>query len=297
MTTVLVVDDSPVDRKVAGGFVEQAGFTAEFANDGAEALDQVAKKAPDMVLTDLRMPVMDGLQLVKRMRELHPGVPVILMTAYGSEQVAVDALRAGAASYVPKTYLSRDLESAMCAVRDSLREAQVSEQAQKYLLQQATHYVLGYEEGGARALVAHLQYTLERMQMCEELDLIRVGTALTEALMNAFHHGNLELDSALRERTDGAYWKEEKARMKVAPYKDRRVHVIARFTSEGATFVVRDEGPGFDYETLPDPTDPENLTKPSGRGIMLIRTFMDDVRFNERGNEITMVLSAPSRAA
>jgi len=55
------------------------------------------------------------------------------------------------------------------------------------------------------------------------------------------------------------------------------------------TFIVRDEGPGFDPSALPDPTDPENLLKPCGRGVMLIRTFMDQVNFSAKGNEITMV--------
>ena len=58
---------------------------------------------------------------------------------------------------------------------------------------------------------------------------------------------------------------------------DRRVRLI-----------VRDEGPGFDVSSLPDPTDPANLGKSSGRGLLLIRTFMDDVRFNAAGNEITL---------
>ena len=53
--------------------------------------------------------------------------------------------------------------------------------------------------------------------------------------------------------------------------------------------MIRDEGPGFDPDGLPDPTDPENLTKASGRGVLLIRTFMDEVRFNDTGNEITMI--------
>ena len=75
-----------------------------------------------------------------------------------------------------------------------------------------------------------------------------------------------------------------------APYAERRVHVTVRLTPAAATFIVRDEGPGFDVSSLPDPRDPENLTKPSGRGVMLIRTFMDEVTFNERGNEITMVM-------
>ena len=54
-------------------------------------------------------------------------------------------------------------------------------------------------------------------------------------------------------------------------------------------FVIRDEGPGFDVTTLPDPTDPENLLKPSGRGLLLIRTFMDEATHNATGNEITLV--------
>ena len=54
-------------------------------------------------------------------------------------------------------------------------------------------------------------------------------------------------------------------------------------------FVIRDEGPGFDLSGLPDPTDPENLAKVSGRGLLLINAFMDEVRHNDQGNEITMV--------
>ena len=53
--------------------------------------------------------------------------------------------------------------------------------------------------------------------------------------------------------------------------------------------MVRDEGPGFDPATLPDPTDPSNLERVGGRGLLLIRTFMDEVRHNESGNEITFV--------
>jgi anti-sigma regulatory factor (Ser/Thr protein kinase) len=64
--------------------------------------------------------------------------------------------------------------------------------------------------------------------------------------------------------------------------------VTATLTRQQATFVVRDEGKGFDPATLPDPTDPANLGKASGRGLLLIQTFMDRVEHNEHGNQITM---------
>ena len=67
------------------------------------------------------------------------------------------------------------------------------------------------------------------------------------------------------------------------------MHVLARESHREAVYVIRDEGPGFDPTGLPDPTDPSNLERVSGRGLLLIRTFMDEVHHNKAGNEITMV--------
>jgi anti-sigma regulatory factor (Ser/Thr protein kinase) len=67
------------------------------------------------------------------------------------------------------------------------------------------------------------------------------------------------------------------------------VYLAASLSRSQAQYTVRDEGHGFDPSTLPDPTDPENVGKVNGRGLFLIRTFMDEVSFNETGNEITMV--------
>ena len=78
-------------------------------------------------------------------------------------------------------------------------------------------------------------------------------------------------------------------RRQQAPFMRRRIHVMVRATPAEALFLIRDEGPGFDPATLPDPTDPHNLEKTTGRGLLLIRTFMDEVSHNTLGNQITMV--------
>src|ERR1041385_8005293 len=74
----------------------------------------------------------------------------------------------------------------------------------------------------------------------------------------------------------------------------RPVPLSARLPRDHAEFTVRDEGPGFDVSTLPDPRDPANLEKASGRGVMLIRTFMDEVRYNDKGNQVTMTKRRPA---
>jgi CheY-like chemotaxis protein len=289
MVRILVVDDSPVDRKIAGACVEKEGGTAIYAASGSEALEMIDRDRPDVVLTDLRMPEMDGLQLVKRIRRDHRSVPVMLMTAHGSEETAIAALKAGATSYVPKKALKQELGSALFIVLSAVEARRHRERVRGLLRHSESHFKLGYDPEAPAALVNHLENELANLNFCDEAGLFQVNAALSEALANAVEHGNLELDSTLREAHDGSYRRMHDERVRQSPYRDRRVRIDVTLSPNEATYVIQDEGPGFDTSTLPDPRDPENLVKAGGRGIMLIRTFMDDVRFNKSGNEITMV--------
>src|SRR4051812_7121048 len=98
-TTILVVDDAPVDRRKAGGLVEQAlGWRVIDADHGLSALAAIERDRPQIVLTDLQMPQMNGLELVEAVKCKYPLIPVVLMTAFGSEEIAIQALQKGAAS-------------------------------------------------------------------------------------------------------------------------------------------------------------------------------------------------------
>lgn len=291
MAKVLVVDDSPMDRHLAGSLLEeQANLTAVYAEDGREALEVLRKEAPDLVLTDLQMPEMNGLQLVEAVRRHFAFVPVILMTAHGSEDIAVQALRTGAASYVPKRNLARDLVDTVERVLAISRATRNQQLVLDCLAESESRFVLPNDPAYLGPLIGHLQDQMSQLKICDSGVLIRVGTALHEVLVNAVEHGNLELSSTLREGSDRtAYLKLTEERRQQSPYRARRVYVTARFSHKRVVYVVRDEGRGFDPATLPDPTDPANLERTTGRGLLLIRTFMDEVTFNASGNEVTMV--------
>jgi CheY-like chemotaxis protein len=291
MAKVLIVDDSAVDRRLAGSFLEKAGdFTVINATDGREALAAVLREQPDLVLTDLQMPGMNGLELVEEIRLKHPGLPVILMTAHGSEEIAIQALQRGAASYVPKRNLAQDL---LGTVDDVLEATGAKRHLQRLVdecwVQTESQFSLPNDLSHISALVNHVQENLTRMKVCDENGLIRVAVALREALSNAIIHGNLEVASSLRDQDGQAYLDLIERRRVEEPYDDRYVHVTAKESRTEALYIVRDEGPGFDPTSLPDPTDPANLENISGRGLLLIRTFMDEVRHNKQGNEITMM--------
>jgi anti-sigma regulatory factor (Ser/Thr protein kinase) len=105
------------------------------------------------------------------------------------------------------------------------------------------------------------------------------------------YHGNLEVSTALRRENldDDAFHRVADEHRRQAPWRDRRVTLNAKITNDEATFVVRDEGPGFNFASLPDPRDRSNLEEIGGRGLFLIRLFMTEVRHGARGCEITMV--------
>jgi CheY-like chemotaxis protein/anti-sigma regulatory factor (Ser/Thr protein kinase) len=287
---VLVVDDSAVDRRVAGRLAEkQLPARVVYAADGVEGLALIATESPAVVLTDLQMPRLGGLELVEEVRQQYPLVPIVLMTADGSQEIAIQALQAGAASFVPKRNLVEDLTPTLQRV---LAASQVDRRRQQFLASVTDfecRLALENDHALVPVLITHLQEYLLRMGLCDQHSRTRVGVALEEALSNGMYHGNLELSSDLRQDGGNAYHQLAQKRRHLAPYCDRRLHVHVHLTRDEGRFVIRDEGPGFDTSKLPDPTDPENLLRPSGRGLLLIRTFMAEARHNDSGNEITLV--------
>jgi CheY-like chemotaxis protein len=315
MTTILIVDDSPIDRRLVGELlsqnpgvavqyaidgaetVENTSFGAlasggpcleiEYAEDGRQALARLACGPVDLVVTDLMMPEINGLQLVAAIREKYPRIPVILMTSQGSEEIAVEALQQGAASYVPKRLLLRYLWETVAKVLKAAVLDRGQDRLSQCVLRTESTFHLGNDPTLFDPLVRYLQEETMRLGVCGEADRIRVGIALEEALANALYHGNLDIASELRD--EAGYRDLIQQRRSRSPYQERRIQVEVCVTRFEAAFTIRDEGRGFDPDALPDPTDPVNIEKATGRGIFLMRAFMDEVLYNEVGNAVVLV--------
>ena len=113
---------------------------------------------------------------------------------------------------------------------------------------------------------AVIDLVLDRLESLDwnKRDLFSIRLAMEEAVVNAIEHGN-QLDPA------------------------KQVHVACRVSDDSVEIEVTDEGPGFNPCAVPDPTDCEHLECPGGRGVMLMRSFMTEVDFNEKGNRVTLV--------
>jgi CheY-like chemotaxis protein/anti-sigma regulatory factor (Ser/Thr protein kinase) len=288
MFKILVVEDSVTQATQIRFMLEEAGYACRLASDGVEALEQLQTAPPDIVLTDLRMPNMDGLELVGRVRAEYQSIPVLLMTNDGTEAIAYEALQKGAASYIPKQFLESSLLTTIQGIADLLQAHRSKQRVLASLVETRSRFLLHNDPQLVPALVQHIEEELRAFNYGDETGVFQLSMAITEATINAMDHGNLELSSSLRSDSE-AYATLRQERRRTAPYCERRVGLIADFTSEAVSITVSDEGQGFDPACIPDPTDPENLMRENGRGLMLIYSFMDEVHHNDRGNEITMV--------
>jgi serine/threonine-protein kinase RsbW len=216
----------------------------------------------DLVLSDVYMPGLSGLQLLTAVKDLNPRVPVVLISGWGEVPTVVEALKAGAENFLTKPL---DLELLARVVNRSLQLARIRPQA-------AEHH-LDLRQITQISTPSHADYICEVIYQIA-LSAVAVGfaehdldnnlkLALVEAVTNAMEHGN--------------HWDVNK-----------RVEVEAVATPELLEVRVRDQGEGFDFSHLPDPTQEENLLCERGRGIFLMRSIMDQVVFVPPGNQVIL---------
>ena len=293
--TILICDDSPVDRILIRGLLgHDDSLAISECGDGLAAMTHLRKHPVDLVVADLAMPNMNGLELVREIKNNWPLLPVVLVTGFGSEEAAAEALRSGAASYSPKSALACDLARTINFVLDVARHSRPSRNASpKAADQTAASMQTGtaghFLENDSRLIGPLIEHLQELLPEWSESDRLQIGMAVAEALTNAMHHGNLEISSDLRRDNDTEYHQAIQTRRCQNPWSARRVEITTSVGKDEFRIRVRDEGPGFDQSKIPDPTEPENLSRLCGRGLYLIRSFMDHVQYSGNGNEIEMV--------
>lgn len=292
MPTILVVDDSPLElRKVEALLRKNPDYHLKLASDGDEAVTLLESCAPELVITDLVMPGMNGLQLLSRIVTQQPMIPVVLMTADGSEAIAAQAVQAGALGYVPKGILPTLLPAVVERLLRLARERRDQDRLHRSIAKTEVTFVLDNNDSSlVTPLLEYVNGSVARSGIVPPGNEELICLALEEALRNAIHHGNLELGSELREAEDEQEFQRViEQRRRLPPYKDRKVQVEISISQDGARFLVRDEGPGFDPSKLPDPRDPDRINNVCGRGVLLMRALMDDVTYNETGNQVVLV--------
>ena len=294
MPHIMVVDAEPAGRRLMSSLLAVTPHCRVVEAGDVEHALTLARLVPlDLVLADVGSPsppgLVDGLELVEQLSAEQPLLPIIVVASRGHEDVVQEALQTSAVSYVPKSRLTDELLPAVEQVLHVAANDRGKMTVQSLPTRQSTSFEMENDPSCVAAVVKHVTAQCCRFGITTEQEQVRVAVALEEAILNAMIHGNLEVGSELRERPDDAFRRLIEQRRNDPVFASRRVRLQCEVDPQRASIVVRDEGPGFDVRSLPDPRDADSLLRASGRGVLLMRTFMDEVNYNDTGNEVTLI--------
>jgi serine/threonine-protein kinase RsbW len=259
---ILIVESSTELRDLLRRVLGELGHEVVACGDRESAIERDDLEDFDLVISDLTETPESGLQIIGEMQKKRLFVPVVVSSEEANQNGIIKAFKLGAANCVRRPY---DRDELRTIVEKTLSYKLRFVEDLKVLPFVREH--IEFELPSDLSLMnGVLHYLIERVAL---LGLIKpersnLFIALDEAFVNAVKHGNRNDSSKL-------------------------VRITADLSAKEARFTVEDEGEGFNVHDIPDPRDPANLFKTSGRGVLLIYNIMDEVQYNERGNRLTMV--------
>jgi serine/threonine-protein kinase RsbW len=260
--SILIVDDNDELRAVLEQALRELGHEVVAIGDRNEAIARDDLEDFDLIISDLTDDEDSGVQLLSEIKRKRLMVPVVVSSDQAQQPGVVKAFKMGAVNYLRSPYDKDEL----CNIVEKTLAYKLRFVDDLKVLPYV-HEKIEFELPSDVSLMnGVLQYLIERVAKLGVIKPERSNLfiALDEAFVNAVKHGNKNDPTKL-------------------------VRITAELSPQEARFTVEDEGEGFDVEQIPDPRDPENLFKSSGRGVLLIYNIMDKVEYNARGNRLTMV--------
>jgi DNA-binding response OmpR family regulator len=294
---ILLAEDDDALRNAFLRTLGRLGHEVEAFPSGERLCETLRAGAhADLVWTDLLMPDGDGFTVIRCAHDMLPGAVILVVSGHGDSEHVLRAVRLGADHFLPKPVepselaaMLRRIETIRNVYRDKVRAWNSFVRCEVEL---AIPPDLGVAAAAASLVGKHARSFLDEAG-CRGLQ-----TAAHEILLNAIEHGCLEIT---REEKLDALAHERFSELLAARRADPRLAaraVAVRLSAgpgEGVTLTVTGPGPGFDPTSLPDPSDPENLFLPSGRGIIMAKLHVDELRYEDGGR--TAVLHARGKPA
>ena len=287
---ILIVEDDTSSRIYLENLLEVNDFDCKAASNGIEGLNLFEEYQPDIVITDIQMPIMDGMELLESLNEMNPDVIVIITTAYGTENYAIQALHLGANNYLKKPVTAYDLLPLLKKYQ-AILESKIEPTG---LPGKLTGRSIKLEFDTNLFSVQNVPKLVDRVLIesdCKHIegDRINIELGLAELIANALEHGNLEISYENKKQQLNDNKLEELYSEMLANDEYNKRKLVVNFESNPKYFqwTISDEGPGFDWKKVPDPTTDETILELNGRGVFITKFLFDEINYNDKGNVVT----------
>lgn len=287
--TALIVDDEPDIRRTLKRLLKLHSVDAIEAENGQTGLELFEKDSPHFIITDVRMPKMDGIELLKTVRKRNKQIPVIVMSAYEEIKTILATIHYGATNYFQKPSDLDVLESVILPVVKMLKQQQLNLFDKKNLVDLSGRIHL---KNNINLIQGTVNYLLENLPYPFLSKSSPLQMALIEMIINAIEHGNLAISSeekmdALENETLDALIKE---RAQDQRYQNRKVDIRFEYTSTQLIYTITDEGDGFDWKKRSETLSEDDVLLAQGRGIFLAKLVCDKMEYNDKGNQLRMYI-------
>jgi DNA-binding response OmpR family regulator len=285
--TIAVIDDEEIIRYTLQKKLARLGYNIVSLERAEEVLYLLrnGENPIDLIITDIKLRKMDGIELLRHIGALENPIPVLIVTGQGNIEDAIKALRYGACDFIRKPFDMNEVASSVRGIIRTRQEKQLADAFGQYIDYEKRLFTIPMDISLINVISYKLTKNLPSAGLCNKTTAENLSLALREAMTNAMFHGNMEIPSDVRaEKGVKGFNEEIENRRALDKYKDRKVSIHYELTKDFVEYTIEDEGRGFNYRSLPDPRDPENFLKNSGRGLLIIRIHADEVDWNASGN-------------
>lgn len=283
---ILIVDDNIDLLDYLKDFFMIYNYDVILAETGAEGINKFREFMPDIVISDMRLPDKNGNIVVKEIKEIDRDVPIIIITGYSDHQLILSAMKNGAVDLLKKPFKPNDLKYLINKIETLFRKIKVKLSA-SFVQWEKRHIIIRNDIHIIRSVVDFIFSNIDYIS--EDVSFMKIG--LQEVLINAIEHGNLDITNKEKQELldRGDYNRILKERMQQTEYRDKFVDIEIFSTPEYLKVSIQDMGKGFDLSSIPDPENPENFLKESGKGILMAIHAFDRVDYNDAGNCVTLI--------
>lgn len=286
---VLVVEDDIASRNYLEVILRKEGHDFRSADNGVDGLEIFKEYSPEIVLSDINMAQMNGLELLEHIKRIKPDAIIIMLTAFNSEEYVVEAMKLGANNYLKKPVLKNNLITLLRKYDSVIASRKSEKKIQGFIKKHNFNITFKSNIEIIPSIVNYLVTEIEGVFAEEVLLDIKLG--LGELILNAVEHGNLEIsfieksNAVQNDQLQQLYY----VRLSDPDLRRRTVQIDFAMNEEQCEWTITDEGDGFDPESIPNPISDDGILRLHGRGIFICKFQFDSLLYQDIGNKVTAV--------
>ena len=264
MSKILVVDDEIEICELLQIALDMHGHKVVISQSATHAMELMEEQEFDFVIIDMIMPEISGLEMIRIINDRYPKTLTILTTGLQTQDVIIEALRQGAYNFVNKPFSLDEINNIISAGSRAKSCHTQAKSIQPYLTQEL-HFVLPSQKNLMEEVAGTIAGLANWLGFPEKLVAMNIPLTVDELFLNAVIHGNKEDEN-------------------------KSVSIKVDLDDEKIAIIITDQGEGFDWKWVLDRNTPADLDNEGGRGIFLVKHYVDSIHYNEVGNEVRVTI-------